>query len=43
MPYFLGIDAGTTSMKSALFDESGRMLAVGAGRVRIAHPRARDR
>ena len=33
MPYFLGIDAGTTSMKSALFDESGRMLAVALGRV----------
>jgi D-xylulose kinase len=27
-PLFLGIDAGTTALKAALFDESGRCLAV---------------
>ncbi len=28
MTYFLGIDAGTTSMKAALFDEQGRQVAL---------------
>lgn len=28
MPHFLGIDAGTTSMKAALFDMTGRTVAV---------------
>ena len=38
MPYFLGIDAGTTSMKSALFDESGRMLAVARAEYELLTP-----
>ena len=38
MPYFLGIDAGTTSMKSALFDESGRMLAVAWAEYELLTP-----
>jgi xylulokinase len=28
MPYFLGIDAGTTSIKAAVFDPLGRLLAL---------------
>ena len=38
MPYFLGIDAGTTSMKSALFDESGHMLSVARDEYELLTP-----
>ncbi len=39
MPYFLGIDAGTTSLKAALFDEDGRMLSVSRQEYTLDTPR----
>ena len=38
MPYFLGIDAGTTSMKAALFDLAGRQLAVAREEIALSTP-----
>jgi xylulokinase len=38
MPIFLGIDAGTTSMKAALFDLSGRALAVARAEYALDTP-----
>ena len=38
MPHFLGIDAGTTSMKAALFDPGGRMVAVAREEYQLRTP-----
>ncbi len=38
MPFFLGIDAGTTSMKAALFNERGEMLAVSRREYELLTP-----
>ena len=38
MPNFLGIDAGTTSMKAALFDLHGRMVAVAREEYELRTP-----
>jgi xylulokinase len=40
MPCFLGLDAGTTSLKAALFDEAGRMLAISRQEYTLETPRA---
>jgi xylulokinase len=37
-PCFLGIDAGTTSLKAALFDEAGRLLAAAGQEYRLLTP-----
>jgi xylulokinase len=38
MTLLLGLDVGTTSVKAALFDATGRQLATGAQEYRIDHP-----
>jgi xylulokinase len=39
MPFFLGIDAGTTSLKAALFDEQGRIQSVSRQEYTLDMPR----
>lgn len=38
--HLLGIDAGSSVTKAAIFDEAGRQIAVGTRRVRVERPRA---
>jgi len=37
-PLLLGLDAGTSVIKAALFERDGRQVAAAARRTRVAHP-----
>ena len=37
--YFLGVDAGTTVIKTVLFNEAGEELAIAARQVPVSHPK----
>jgi len=38
-PYLMGLDAGTTIVKSVVFDQKGKSLAVASRRLELEHPK----